>query len=159
MDLCSRRVVGWTVADHMRSSLVSDPLQQAIATRRNTQGIIVHSDRGSQYGSKAFRKLLQTAGMVQSMSAKANPYHNAWSESVIGTLKAEMLRDGHFITLADARLEIGDYIDTYYNTQRLHCFAALTLRAAFGWPSSLRFGSSVNYLPPATFEAKLLSAA
>jgi putative transposase len=139
MDLCSRRIVGWSLADHMRAELVADALSSALASRRFTQGMIFHSDRGSQYASKAFRKLLDTSGMRQSMSARANPYHNAWSESVIGTLKAEMLRGGHFMTLADARLEISAYIDGYYNTQRIH--------------------SSLKYLSPSAFEIKIAAAA
>lgn len=139
MDLCSRRVVGWSLTDHMRSDLTTEALRSALASRRHTKGLLLHSDRGSQYASKAFRLLLTKAGLKQSMSARANPYHNAWSESVIGTLKSEMLRGGRFLTLRDAQLEIGDYIDGYYNTQRRH--------------------SSLNYLSPTAFEAQMASAA
>lgn len=139
MDLCSRRVIGWSLADHMRAELVTGALQNALSSRRSTQGIIFHSDRGSQYGSKALRKMLEVASMRQSMSARANPYHNAWSESVIGTLKGEMLRGGRFLTIDDARIEIAAYLDGYYNTHRIH--------------------SSLNYVTPATFEANIASAA
>jgi transposase InsO family protein len=139
MDLYSRRVVGWSLADHMRTDLVTDALRCATQARGKTKGLIFHSDRGSQYASKAFRKLLQEAGIQQSMSARANPYHNAWSESVIGTLKAEMLRGGRFLTIEDARIELTAYIDGYYNTHRMH--------------------SSLNYTTPCSFEAKNLSAA
>ena len=90
IDLCSRRIVGWSLADHMRSQLVVDALSQALQSRLS-KGTIFHSDRGSQYGSAAFRSLLNKAGMGQSMSARANPYDNAWTESFIGTLKLEML--------------------------------------------------------------------
>lgn len=138
IDLCSRRIVGWALADHLRSDLVMDALQRAIASRRNTDGLIFHSDRGSQYGSRSYRQLLQRAGMRQSMSARANPYHNAWTESFMGTLKAEMLQNGRFIHAADARAELFAYIDSYYNTQRLH--------------------SSLNYQSPATFEAEIALA-
>jgi putative transposase len=96
IDLCSRRVVGWALADHMRAELVVAALEQALGSTQKIAGRIFHSDRGSQYGSKAFRKLLKKAGMLQSMSARANPYDNAWTESMIGTLKAEMVREGVF---------------------------------------------------------------
>jgi transposase InsO family protein len=139
MDLFSRRMVGWSLANHMRSSLVTEALQNALASRRSTRGLIFHSDRGSQYGSKAFRQMLLSAGLRQSMSARANPYHNAWSESVIGKLKCEMLRDGRFSSIDDARIELTHYIDAYYNTQRIH--------------------SSLNYLSPATFEANFAKVA
>jgi putative transposase len=119
IDLCSRRIVGWSLADHLRSDLVLAALHQALQTRpaRHT---IFHSDRGSQYGSTPFRKALGTAGLRQSMSARANPYDNAWTESFFGTLKLEMLQDGCFENATDARTEIFDYIDGYYNTHRKH---------------------------------------
>ncbi|MEI7913050.1 MAG: integrase core domain-containing protein, partial [Verrucomicrobiota bacterium] len=93
---------------------------------------IFHSDRGSQYGSTAYRELLSQAGMRQSMSARANPYHNAWTESFMGTLKSEMLQDGCFLNDNDARIEIFSYIESYYNTHRKH--------------------SSLGYKTPAQFE-------
>lgn len=138
IDLCSRRIVGWALADHLRSELVVEAMKQAISSRRHTSGLIFHSDRGSQYGSRAFRDVLRLAGMRQSMSARANPYHNAWTESFMGTLKAEMLQNGRFINATDARAEIFAFIDGYYNTQRLH--------------------SSLNYRTPNHFEADLALA-
>jgi putative transposase len=120
LDLYSRRVVGWALADHLRADLVNDALRQALATRSIQPGLIFHSDRGSQYGSQAHRTLLRQAGIQQSMSARANPYHNAWTESFMGTLKNEMLQGGLFATEVDARLEIFDFIEAYYNTQRKH---------------------------------------
>lgn len=138
IDLCSRRIVGWALADNLRSDLVIAALAQAIASRRMTGGLIFHSDRGSQYGSRSYRQLLARAGMRQSMSARANPYHNAWTESFMGTLKAEMLQNGRFINETDARRELFAYIDSYYNTQRLH--------------------SSLSYQSPASFEADLALA-
>ena len=86
IDLCSRRIVGWQLADHMRSDLVTEAMRKALAARTSTRNLIFHSDRGSQYGSTAFRAMLTTAGIRQSMSARANPYHNAWTESFMGTL-------------------------------------------------------------------------
>lgn len=93
IDLCSRRIVGWSLADHLRADLVLHALQQALQTR-SPRGAIFHSDRGSQYGSTLFRKALARAGLLQSMSSRANPYENAWTESFIGTLKHEMLQGG-----------------------------------------------------------------
>lgn len=138
IDLCSRRIVGWALADHMRAELVIDALRLALRSRRGTRGLIFHSDRGSQYGSRAFRQLLSCAGFRQSMSARANPYHNAWTESFMGTLKAEMLQGGRFINDSDARTEMFAYVDAYYNTERLH--------------------SSLGYRSPATFEAEMALA-
>jgi putative transposase len=137
IDLCSRRVVGWSLADHMRSDLVLDALHQALQTRP-TDRTIFHSDRGSQYGSAPFRQALAKAGLSQSMSARANPYDNAWTESFIGTLKREMLQGGCFEDANDARLEIFEYIEGYYNTHRKH--------------------SSLGYQTPSQFEAHIHSA-
>ena len=137
IDLCSRRIIGWALADHLRADLVAEALGRALASRRGTRGVIFHSDRGSQYGSRLYRRLLEENGLRQSMSARANPYHNAWSESVIGRLKTELLQGGTFSDSADARTELFAYIEGYYNTHRRH--------------------SSLNYLTPASFEASLTS--
>ena len=137
IDLCSRRIVGWALADHLRTELVSAALRQALGSRDTAPDLIFHSDRGSQYGSGAYRQILSQAGMRQSMSARANPYHNAWTESFMGTLKNEMLQDGCFLDATDARTEIFDYIDSYYNHHRKH--------------------SALGYQTPAQFEAKIHS--
>jgi putative transposase len=134
MDLCSRRILGWALGDHLRSSLVEEAMEKALRARQCPTGLIFHSDRGSQYGSKSFRSLLKKAGTIQSMSRRANPYDNATMESFMGTLKAELIQDGSFINEQDATLEISAYIDCYYNTQRMH--------------------SSLDYLNPNQFEAK-----
>lgn len=120
IDLCSRKIVGWSLANHMRTELVAEALQQALESRRPAPNLIFHSDRGSQYGSSAYRQLLRQARIQQSMSARANPYHTAWTESFIGTLKTEMLQDGCFLDQHDARTEIFAFIEGYYNTQRKH---------------------------------------
>ncbi len=135
IDLCSRKIIGWALADHMRSGLVIAALHQALGSRSKTHNAIFHSDRGSQYGSGAFRALLRQSGIRQSMSARANPYHNAWSESVIGTIKTEMLQGGCFNDQKDAKIELFAYIESYYNTLRKH--------------------SSLDYLSPAQFESNL----
>ena len=134
IDLCTRRIVGWSLARHMRAGLVGDALGQAIHTRKPAAGLIFHSDRGSQYGSSHYRSLLDSAWIHQSMSAHANPYHNAWTESFMGTLKREMLQGGSFINEHDARIEIFAFIEGYYNTHRRH--------------------SSLDYRTPAQFEAE-----
>jgi putative transposase len=137
IDLCSRRIVGWSLADHLRSDLVLAALHQALQTRP-VDRTIFHSDRGSQYGSTPFRNALAKAGLRQSMSARANPYDNAWTESFIGTLKHEMLQGGCFQNAGDAQIEIFDYIEGYYNTHRKH--------------------SSIGYKTPSQFEAQIHSA-
>lgn len=121
IDLFSRRIVGWHLAEHMKADLVVAALDGALATRSPASGgLIFHSDRGSQYGSGVFRNRLEEHGIEQSMSKKAYPYDNAWTESFMGTLKAEMLGDGIFETLEDARAALFEYIETYYNTKRKH---------------------------------------
>lgn len=135
MDLYTRRVLGWALADHLRSSLVEEALVKALKARQCPTGVIFHSDRGSQYGSKIFRALLKKAGIRQSMSGRANPYDNATMESFMGTFKAELIQDGSFIDERDAQIEISEYIDHYYNTKRKH--------------------SSIGYKTPNQFEANL----
>lgn len=137
IDLCTRRIVGWSLAAHMRAELVTHALEQALASRRPKPGLIFHSDRGSQYGSKVHRRILASAGMSQSMSARANPYHNAWTESFMGTFKREILPAGKFQDEAHARREIFAYIEGYYHNHRKH--------------------SSLGYLTPTQFEAQILS--
>lgn len=137
IDLCSRKIIGWSLADNLRTQLVMDALKQALGSRNTAQKPIFHSDRGSQYGSGAYRELLNKSGIRQSMSARANPYHNAWTESFMGTLKAEMLQDGCFMNARDAKTEVFAYIESYYNTQRKH--------------------SSLGYQTPTQFEAHILS--
>ena len=120
IDLCSRRVVGWSLAPHMRSALVCEAMENALKARKVGPGLIFHSDRGSQYGSARFRGLLMRAGASQSMSAKANPYDNAWTESFIGTLKLEHVDRGEYQGEPGARAGLFEYIDGYYNTRRKH---------------------------------------
>lgn len=134
IDLGSRRIPGWSLDTHMRSDLVVHALNQALQSRpaAAAKGTLFHSDRGSQYGSGAFRAALAAADMRQSMSARANPYDNAWTESFMGTLKREMLQGGCFENAADARLELFEYIEGYYNNQRKH--------------------SAIGYLTPNQFE-------
>jgi len=137
IDLYSRKAIGWSLADHMRADLVCDAFRQAANSRGGIKGVIFHSDRGSQYGSLKFRKLLKGSKAQQSMSARACPYDNAWTESFIGTMKNEMLQNGIFIDDHDARTELFAYIDSYYNIHRRH--------SALGYLSPSEFESQNHY--------------
>lgn len=130
LDLCSRRVVGWSLAEHMTETLVRDALQQAIRARQPLPGLIHHSDRGGQYAAHAYRAMLRRAAMRQSMSRAANCYDNAFMESCFGTIKTE-LEMTEYPDSRQARNDIASYL-AYYNHQRRH--------------------SSLDYLPPAAFE-------
>jgi len=120
IDLASRRVVGFAIADHMRASLVCDALRMALAIRRPAAGLIFHSDRGSQYTSKAFRKLLAKYGVRQSLSRPGQCWDNAVAESFFATLKVELVYRQSIPTRAAARRALFEYIEVFYNRQRLH---------------------------------------
>jgi len=122
IDLYSRRVIGWSVADHMRTELVSDALDAAVATRGGSvaAGVIFHSDRGSQYTSADFGELCDTHGVVQSMGATGVCWDNAAAESFFGTLKREHANRRRWATRADARRDLMRWIEGWYNQRRLH---------------------------------------
>jgi transposase InsO family protein len=134
LDVASRRVVGWAMADHMRAELVCDALRMAIEARRPPRGLIVHADRGSQYTSKEFRALLAEHGMRQSLAAPGQCWDNAVVESFWSTLKEELVYQQSWPTRARARHAIFEFIEVFYNRQRLH--------------------SSLGYLSPAEYEAR-----
>jgi putative transposase len=137
LDLYSRKIIGWKLANHMRSELVLQALEEALqSTGSIPKSAIFHSDRGSQYGSWAFRNALKKAGFSQSMSACSNPYDNAWTESFFGSFKPEMLQKGSFDNFQDAQTEIFEYINGYYNTHRKH--------------------SALGYMTPSAFQRKSL---
>jgi putative transposase len=130
MDLYSRRIVGWNLADHLREPLVLQALRQAITLRNPASGLIHHTDRGGQYAGKKYRQVLDRAGMAQSMSRADNCYDNAFMESCFGTIKLELEMKAY----EDERLarhEISEYL-RYYNTRRRH--------------------SALHYLTPEEFE-------
>ena len=137
LDLCSRKIVGWAVGPSLETSLVKEALQQALAVRRPAAGLLHHSDRGSQYASSAFRALLHFCKIVPSMSAQGNCYDNAAMESFWSTLKGELVQRQDFQDLADARLAIFDYIEIFYNRQRLH--------SALGYQSPVEFEQQLVY--------------
>jgi putative transposase len=131
-DLFSRMVVGWSMAEHMESRLVVDALGMAIARRLPTQGLLAHSDRGSQYASEHYQKVLLEAGIECSMSGKGQCWDNAPMESFFATLKKELVYDEDYHTREQARGSIFEYIEAYYNHKRRH--------------------STLGYVSPAEFE-------
>jgi putative transposase len=136
LDAFSRRVVGWAMADHLRTELVLDALEAALATRRPAAGLVHHSDRGCQYASVAFGRRLQAAGLVPSMSRIANCWDNAVAESFFATLKGELVDRPDrepWPTRAAARQTIFEYVEVFYNRRRRH--------------------STLRYLSPAAYEA------
>lgn len=119
-DLFSRRIVGYAMSDSVGAQLAVDALRMALGRRNPPPGLIHHSDRGVQYASRGFQQLLGEHGIRCSMSGKGNCYDNAPMESFFGTLKNEMVHHEHFATRAAARLAIFEYIETFYNPERLH---------------------------------------
>jgi len=122
IDLCSRRVVGWSMSSRMKAQLVCDALTMAIWQRRPKAGLIHHSDRGSQYASKAFRRLLKAHGFKGSMSRKGDCWDNAVVESFFGSLKQERVQWQSYQTRYEAQQDILDYISMFYNSHRLHSY-------------------------------------
>ena len=120
LDLCSRRVVGWSMAGHMRAELCADALKMALGSRNVAPGLICHSDRGVQYASEEYQRLLAANQLVCSMSARGDCYDNAVAESFWGTLKTEEVYQTTYATLAEARLALFEYIEVFYNRKRLH---------------------------------------
>ena len=120
IDLFSRRIVGWSMSSRMKASLVYDALQMAVWQRQPQAGLIVHSDRGSQYASKVYRTLLETNGFVGSMSRRGNCWDNAVAESFFGSLKQERVQWRHYQTRYEAQQDVLDYISMFYNALRLH---------------------------------------
>jgi putative transposase len=119
-DLYSRRIVGWSMADHMRTELVTDALQMALAARRPEPGLIWHSDQGSQFVSLAFGQQARAAGIAQSMGSRGDCFDNAVAESFFATLKKELIHRRAWPTRAELRTEVFDYIETFYNRRRRH---------------------------------------
>lgn len=132
MDLFSRRIVGWQVEDNMEEQLVISAMQKALRTREIPAGLIAHTDRGGQYAGNSFRMLLAKHKIQQSMSRADNPYDNAFMESCFSRFKAELLQGNNFQNVENARSKCFEFIEAYYNTQRLH--------------------SSLSYLSPDEFE-------
>jgi len=120
LDLYSRKIVGWAMSDHIDTTLVLKALGMALLHRTPPANLLFHSDRGVQYASGDFRQALSQAGLLASMSRKGNCYDNATMESFWSTLKLELVYRRRFQARAQARAEIFDYIETFYNRQRTH---------------------------------------
>lgn len=131
LDVFSRRIVGWSMADHLRSELVITALEMALWNRRPPNGVIHHSDQGSQYTSIAFGSRCQTAGIVPSIGSAGDCYDNAITESFFATLECELLHQHRFRTQTEARTALFDYIEGFYNTHRRHSALGYRSPAAY----------------------------
>ena len=138
MDLASRRIVGWSMGERMKAALVCEALNSAYWRRKPPPGLIVHSDRGSQYASVDYRQLIKDYRMIQSMSRRANCWDNAAMESFFKTLKVERVHLMRYDTRALAKLDIVDWIEGFYNQRRMH--------------------SSINYQTPVKAESSRKAA-
>lgn len=132
IDLYSRQIVGWSMAERMHATLVNDALLMAIWRRKPETGLIWHTDRGSQYASASHRRILKQHQILQSMSRKGNCWDNAVAESFFGTLKKELVHQCQFKNQQEAKNAIFEYIEVFYNKTRAH--------------------SKNNYLAPEEFE-------
>jgi transposase InsO family protein len=130
-DKFTRRIVGWALSERMTVQLVIDAFQMARRRALLRHGAIIHTDRGSQYAAVEFRRLLYIHGFRQSMSAKGNCYDNAMAESFFSRFKAELIEEGIFESVEEARTEIFSFIDGYYNRIRLY--------SGLGYKSPLAF--------------------
>lgn len=135
MDACTKRIVGWSMRDDLKSDIVVDALGMATTMRRPDAGLVHHSDRGAQYRSLAFGKSLRDSGILASMGETGVPHDNAVTESVMATIKKDCVHRHRFKTRDEARFAIFDYIEGFYNPHRRH--------------------SSLGNLSPAEFERKL----
>lgn len=133
LDLYSRRIVGWSMADHMKMELTGDALQMAIEQRQPDPGLMHHSDRGVQYACDDYQHLLKKNGLECSMSSKGNCYDNAAMESFWATLKTELVHQTNYASREEAKRSIFEYIEVFYNRVRLH--------------------STLGYVSPEQFEA------
>ena len=138
IDLYSRRVVGWSMSSRMKASLVCDALKMALWQRKPKRGLIVHSDRGSQYASREYTRLLKQHGCVGSMSRKGDCWDNAVAESFFGTLKQEQVQWRDYQTRNEAHQNILNYISMFYNPHRLHSY--------LGYMSPMQFEMKMNKL-------------
>lgn len=120
LDLYSRKIVGWCLSDRMTKQLVISSLQEAINSRRPEKGLVFHSDQGSQYASTELRNIINSIGGIQSMSRRGNCWDNAVAESFFKTLKTELINNEHFKTKEEAEMKLFDYIEIFYNRQRIH---------------------------------------
>lgn len=135
LDLCTRRVVGWATADHLRTELASSALRMALSHRQPSQGVLHHSDRGVQYASEEYRAILAEHRIEASMSRTGNCYDNAVAESFFSTLKRELVHHEKYNTHEEAKRSLFEFIEVFYNRQRRH--------------------STLDYRSPSEFEESL----
>lgn len=133
LDVYSRRIVGWSMASHLRTEIVVDALEMAVWRRKPAAGLVHHSDRGTQYTALSFGKRLEEAGIVPSMGGAGSALDNAISESFVATLKVELVHTRRFPTRGAARSAVFEYLEAFYNRRRLH--------------------SSLGYVSPESYEA------
>jgi transposase InsO family protein len=138
LDLCTHRVIGWSLGSRLDRGLVLGALEMALGRRRPRPGLIHHSDRGVQYACGDCQRLLNDHGLICSMSRKGDPYDNAVAESFFKTLKVELVYRRRFRTRREAKAAIVEYIEVFYNRERQH--------------------SSLGYLSPAEYEERLQTA-
>ena len=119
-DLHSRRIVGWSMSERIDSRLVGDALEMAVARRHSGEGLVAHSDRGSQYASEHYQRLLASHGITCSMSRRGDCWYNAPMESFFASLKQELVHDAAFATRGEARAALFEYIEVFYNRVRRH---------------------------------------
>lgn len=136
LDLCSRKVVGWAAADHLRAELVCQALESAVQQRQPGKHLLHYSDRGVQYACDDYQAVLSRYQIEASMSRKGNCYDNAVMESFFGTLKTELVHHASFATRAQAQQSLFEYIEVFYNRQRRH--------SALGYQSPHQFEASLN---------------
>ena len=131
LDLFSRKVVSWSLADHMRTEMVIEALDRAVGPNKPQPGLIFHSDRGSQYASYRFRDKLNEYKFVSSMSRKGSCYDNAVAESFFGSLKVEEIHRNKYLNIFEAGRSIFEYIEIFYNRNRKHSY--------LGYKSPIKF--------------------
>ena len=132
LDVYSRKIAGWSMGGNMEDTLVTNAFLQAYGRERPLQGLVVHTDQGSQFTGSNFQTLLSAHGAVSSVSRNDNPYDNAMMESFYRTIKRKLIQDANFENPEQAQQEIFKYIELYYNTRRMH--------------------SALGYLSPTQFE-------
>ena len=139
LDAYSRRIVGWSMRDDLKAELVVDALGMAVTRRKPPAGVVHHSDRGSQYTSLAFGTTLRESGLVASMGRRGDAYDNAACESVISTIKNELIKRRNWTSRDQARLAVFSYIETFYNPRRRH--------SALGYRSPIEYENMSQETP------------
>jgi putative transposase len=137
-DMCSRRIVGHAITDHLRATAVVEALQMALGRRSVTPGLIFHSDRGKQYADHRVRKIFKAHGIIQSMSSTGNCYDNAMAESFFATMKKGHIFWERFQTKEEARRKLFEYLEIFYNQVRRH--------SSLGYKSPVAFENQLNIL-------------